>query len=229
MRVAAVVPINALRLAKSRLAPVLSAAERERLVMWLLRRVTAVVGCSGAVAQLAVVSPDRNVLGWAEERGLAMIEQQGGDLNAAVELGRAWAHAAGAEALLVLLGDLPRLASEDVCALCDLAAELRNDGQASRGSLVLAPDRAGHGTNAMVLSPASHFPFSFGHGSYSRHVARAREKRMAIGLYISPRTGFDVDSPADLAELEALGFWKPESAADDDAPVRKRGMDGRAG
>jgi 2-phospho-L-lactate guanylyltransferase len=231
VRVAAIVPVNALNLAKSRLAAVLGAADRERLVMWLLERVRAAVVQAGTVNDLAVVSPDRSVLGWARARALTAVEQQTGDLNTAVELGRGWASATHADALLVLLGDLPLLASEDVRALCDLAADLRNGGDsgAGRSALVLAPDRTGQGTNALLLSPPQPFPFSFGRGSYARHVAHAHMRAMALGLYISPRTTFDVDLPSDLAELSAQRLWSASPHHDETTSRNDRSTDGRAG
>lgn len=231
MRVAAVVPVNTLGRGKSRLAGVLSARGRGRLALWLLERVCEAVSRSGAVERLAVVSPDAAVLRWAAARGVEAIEQRAGDLNAAAAQGRDWALAQAADALLVLLGDLPLLAPEDVWALCDLAAELRNDGDAdaARGALVLAPDRTGQGTNGLVLAPPSDVPFAFGAGSYARHAALARERALAAGLYISPRTAFDVDGPGDLAELRALGLWRASRADEAPRPAGEGRTDGRAG
>jgi 2-phospho-L-lactate guanylyltransferase len=231
VRVAAIVPLNMLRLAKSRLASVLGAADRGRLALWLLEQVCDALSRSGAASHVAVVSPERAVVRWAEEHELSGLEQRVGDLNAAVELGRAWGTARGADALLVLLGDLPLLAPEDVRALCDLAADLRNDGDAdaARGAVVLAPDRSGQGTNGLVLAPPGDMPFAFGQGSYARHAALARERHLATGLYISPRTAFDVDTPADLAELTARGLWAPESAGTGRMSAGEGRTDGRAG
>jgi 2-phospho-L-lactate guanylyltransferase len=231
VRVAAIVPVNALPLAKSRLAGALSPVGRGQLALWLLERVSDAVTRSGVLARVGVVSPDASVLGWAADQGLGAIEQHSGDLNTAVELGRAWALAHDADALLVLLGDLPLLAPEDVRSLCDLAAELRNDGDAetARGAMVLAPDRSGQGTNALLLAPPGEVPFAFGAGSYARHVALARERRLAMGLYISARTAFDVDTPGDLAEVESLGLWRPDEADRRRLPASKGRSDGRAG
>jgi 2-phospho-L-lactate guanylyltransferase len=231
VRVAAVVPVKSLHLAKSRLAGRLSQAGRAQLALWLLERVCEAVGRSAVVERLAVVSPDAEVLRWASGRGLRAIAQRTGDLNAAVELGRAWAQTRDADALLVLLGDLPLLAPEDVRSLCELAADIRNDGDANarRGAMVLAPDRSGQGTNGLVLAPPGDVPFAFGVGSYAQHVALARGRHVATGLYISPRTAFDVDGPGDLAEIAALGLWRAAAADEAHLAAGEGRTDGRAG
>ncbi len=75
------------------------------------------------------------------------------------------------------------------------------------GMVVLAPDRAGAGTNALLLRPPGSMPFAFGAGSYARHLALAREHGVSVATYRAAGTAFDVDGPADLAELRAGGLW----------------------
>ncbi len=80
-------------------------------------------------------------------------------------------------------------------------------GAGGLGLVVLAPDRAGAGTNALLLRPPGSMPFAFGAGSYAGHLALAREHGVAVATYRAAGTAFDVDGPADLAELRAGGLW----------------------
>jgi 2-phospho-L-lactate guanylyltransferase len=261
--VAAVVPVKALGAAKSRLSSVLGEGERAALALWLLGRVVAAIGASGEVADVAVVSPDEAALGHARAEGAVTLRQGAGDLGAAIEQGREWAIDLGAGALLVALGDLPRLTKDDVRGMIALARSPSShrgrdeDGSYRRrrggrggirdlhrggcgasqgerrrssilspslsavpagvnapgkgvgavGLVVLAPDRAGTGTNALLLRPPRSMPFAFGAGSYARHLMLAREHGVAVATYRAAGTAFDVDRPADLAELRAGGLW----------------------
>ncbi|MGH2484968.1 MAG: 2-phospho-L-lactate guanylyltransferase, partial [Ktedonobacterales bacterium] len=100
MRTVALVPINALAVAKSRLADALDAEERRALVLWMAERVLSAIRASGVTARIAVVSPDPAALAWARAEHVDAIYQPTGDLNAGLELGRAWAREEGAGALL---------------------------------------------------------------------------------------------------------------------------------
>jgi 2-phospho-L-lactate/phosphoenolpyruvate guanylyltransferase len=207
VNVAAVVPVKALGAAKSRLKAVLDERARATLALWLVDRVVTAVRASGAVKWLAIVSPDASALAWAASAGITALPQHGGDLNDGLELGRQWARAAGAQALLVLLGDLPLLAPGDVRALVALAAETAERDPNPAGVAVLAPDRAGAGTNALLLAPVGALPFAFGPESHRRHLALARRRGLLVATYRAPGTAFDVDRPADLDELCQAGLW----------------------
>ena len=207
-RTVALVPMHALVAAKSRLGGELRQAERGALALWLGGRVVAALRASERVAAIGVVSPDEAVLAWARSQGATPIRQRTGGLNEGLEEGRAWALAQGAEALLVLLGDLPLLAPEDVAALVRAA-------QAMQGaeSVVCAPDRAGQGTNGLLISPATLLPFAFGEGSLARHTALARAAGVEPLRLTTPGLSFDVDTPADLAELRERHLWPATSVA----------------
>jgi 2-phospho-L-lactate/phosphoenolpyruvate guanylyltransferase len=193
----ALVPLNGLDAAKSRLAGSLADADRRRLVRWMADWVVGATVTSGALEAVAVISPDPALLAWARTRGATALRQHAGGLNDGLELGRRWALARGADAVLVLLGDLALLQSSEVA---ELVARARGNAQAA----VLAPDRAGQGTNALLVRPAALLPFAFGERSYGRHLALARDAGVEPVTYRSPGTQFDVDTASDLAELRAL-------------------------
>lgn len=203
MTVTAIVPINALPEAKSRLRSLLGDCDRQSLVLWMADRVLAALRDSGAVDALAVVSPDTRVLRWAERRGATPLAQHEGGLNEGIELGRRWAVERDAGALLALFGDLPLLAPAEVAALVEPAAA------GGERAIVLAPDRSERGTNGMVLRPPLPLPFLFGASSLQRHRDAARAHGIEPATFVSDGTAFDVDVPADVEALVRRGLWRP--------------------
>ncbi len=198
MKTFAVIPINILAEAKTRLRAALPDIDRQALVLWMAGRVLDAVQRSGAVAEVAVVSPDAKVLRWAESRAAIPLAQSGRGLNDGLELGRAWAFEQRADALLVLLADLPCITSGEVRQLVHSA-----ESSGSRSSVVIAPDRTGSGTNGLLMRPPVLMPFAFGPKSQQRHVQLAREAGVEPVLLHMPGTCFDVDTAADLDELRA--------------------------
>ena len=202
MKLAALVPLNSRAQAKTRLAGALAPQDRAELARWLARRVLGALH-KARTAHIAVVSPDDAVLRWARQNGARAIRQRGSGLNAALDLGRAWAQRHDADALLVALGDLPLLAADDVAALISVAET------APAPAVALAPDRADQGTNLLLLRPAMAIPFAFGAESLARHSALARAAGIEPRIVQLPGAAFDVDTPADLRELAERGLWTP--------------------
>lgn len=215
MRTIAVVPIHALAVAKSRLAGALSAEARAALVLALAPRVLAALGDAAAIAQTVVVSPDARVLSLAAAHNAVPLCQDSGGLTEALDLAREWALTRGAEALLVALGDLPLLRPAEV----DAAVAAARAGVAAP-ALVLAPDRAGMGTNLAVLHPPHVVPFLFGAGSCARFKREAMRRGVPARVVALPGAAFDVDTVADVREVERLGLWRaPTCAASEDGGV----------
>jgi 2-phospho-L-lactate guanylyltransferase len=193
----AIVPVKRLHAAKSRLAPALDPDERAALVVDMLRSVLAALAASGAVAERLVVSPDPAALAVARVAGAATLWQPDDGLNAALEQARA--SLPPRTALLALPADLPLLRADEVVALVT---------QARGVDVVVAPDSTGDGTNALALAPGVALPFAFGPGSFRRHLAAAGAAGMTVAVIRAPGLALDLDSPADLAELQRHG-WAP--------------------
>lgn len=207
MRTVAVVPMNRLSLAKSRLAEALDSESRRALALWMAERVLRAIQTSGVVTRTVVVSPDPHLLTWARALDVEALQQTEGRLNAGLELGRRWAQSVDATALLVLFGDLPTLTSDDVRALASAVEPQRGNDDACVG---LAPDRAERGTNGLALRPPDSLPFLFGTDSFRRHIVAGRQTGIEPRTVRRPGTSFDVDAPSDLDELRSLGLWTPE-------------------
>src|SRR5262249_49759308 len=64
--------------------------------------------------------------------------------------------------------------------------------------MVIAPDRHGSGTNALLLRASAAFDFQFGEGSCEKHLAAASGRGWRIEVCRRPELAFDLDTPEDL-------------------------------
>ncbi len=196
----AVLPVKAFDDAKSRLQPVLDVEQRREFARGLmLHSLDTLQACDG-IDHVVVVSADREALLVAEARGATALAESGSGLNPALEAAQRHAVEHGAAGLLVLPSDLPFLTAADIDALVIAGRE---------AGVVIAPDRARQGTNALLLRPAGAIGFSFGKLSFQRHV----DLTIAAGLPVVEvsRAGlaFDVDLPQDWRDLQAAGWSGP--------------------
>lgn len=184
----AVVPVKRLRLAKQRLAPVLSRHERAELARTMLHDVlttlcatpevsgTVVVTADPEIAKLATLF-DARVVGDSAETGV----------NAAVLLGL---QALGtASAAVVIPADVPFATAGDVRAVI---------GELARAPIVLAPAVSDLGTNALAMVRPDLIAPGFGEGSFLLHQQRAREAGIACAVVRTEGLGRDIDNPNDL-------------------------------
>lgn len=197
--VSAVVPVKDLQGTKSRLAPILDPGARAGLTLYMMGRVVGALKEAG-VGDVCVVSPDRIVLNEAQSRGAVPLFQESRGLNPALEEGRSRALDAGASTLLVLPADLPLLDAEDVRAVLDAAL-----GQ----SVVISPDGARSGTNALLTRPPDALPFAFGPDSFEAHLGAARGRDLEVRVCERPHLAFDLDTAGDLARLKQTGAAHP--------------------
>ena len=182
----AIVPWKTAGQRKTRLAPALAPAERDRLAQALFDRVISVLDACPAIGRISVLSearpetrPGRPDPDWLPDRGLG--------LNAelqALEI---------AAPRLIIHADLPLVTPDDVETL--LAAA--RDGGA------IAPDRHGTGVNALALDAGVSLEFRFGPGSLARHMEQAGDRLTVVAR---PGLALDIDTPDDLAEAIRLGF-----------------------
>jgi 2-phospho-L-lactate guanylyltransferase len=194
----AIVPVKTLAEAKSRLAAVLSPAQRRDLVLAMFEDVLDALAATPGVDAVLVVTADREVSELANRKGAEVLhEERPVGLNAALSFGAAGAKRRGAARVLFIPADLPFATPAEIGKVMAAA------DPSGHHHPVIVPARDGNGTNALLLSPPDALPPSFGLGSFERHCAQAR----ALGL--SPRTmqlaglALDIDEPADLARLIA--------------------------
>ncbi len=198
-----IVPHRGIAAGKSRLRAVIDDVARSELNRWLLLRTLRVVSAwLGDAQQCTVVSPCNSTLALARHTGVATLSEQplAPGLNAALTQAAAHAAALGAHQLLILPCDLPRM---DIAALRAMTAG--DDGAAQ---VVLAPDRHGSGTNALLV-PAAAREFAFGEGSLAKHMAMAQACGLRARICRTPALAFDLDTAQDFAEWGRSGAALP--------------------
>ncbi|MBV9356727.1 MAG: 2-phospho-L-lactate guanylyltransferase [Chloroflexi bacterium] len=178
--------------AKSRLAPVLTDAERSQLALAMLADVLDAAGRARLAGRIAVVDTPA-AQGIAAEHGALVVADPRAGMNGAVRAGVAAASRRGAQAVLVMPGDIPLVEAGDV--------ELALEAASSARVVVVGRDRQGVGTNALLLRPPAVIRPAFGVDSARHHLYLARMAGVPTTEVSSPQLGFDVDQPPDLAEL----------------------------
>jgi 2-phospho-L-lactate/phosphoenolpyruvate guanylyltransferase len=195
-RTIAVVPLRDGHSGKSRLAGRLTPQQRSEVVTVLATHVVGTLLRADVGRVLVVTNAPDFVRGVLPGDARLDVVPQPADhpgLNAAVTLGRELAATQGGDRLLVVHADLPLLGPADLHAL------LRRSAQ-----LVLAPDRAGTGTNALVLDTGiPGFRFRFGPGSRDAHLEEAAALGLSTAVVRRPGTWTDLDTAADWAALPA--------------------------
>lgn len=188
MRVVAV-PVKSLERAKGRLAGALTPLERAALTLAMLEDVLdACLGLPGW--QTWVISPDEAVLEVSARRRARPVAEEEPTLVGAIR--QVGMEAANADAMAVVLGDLPLLTGE---ALSRVFRTL--------GPVVAAPASSDAGTNVLLRRPPGIIPPLFGTDSFRRHQEAAELRGIPFATIRGPELGFDLDRPEDIPQLLA--------------------------
>jgi 2-phospho-L-lactate guanylyltransferase len=191
--IAALVPAKAADASKSRLREDLSAHDVEQLATALLRDVlTALLGAR-TVDRVVVATPDPGVARVARAAGADAIVRDDPDLNTAIERASDDLVAEGADAVLVVLGDVAGARSDDID---QLIRALTGDGVA------LAPAHDG-GTAALLRRPPAVIAADFGPDSAKNHRDGATLAGIELVELALPSLAIDVDRRDDLEALLA--------------------------
>ena len=186
MRVVAV-PVKSLERAKSRLSQVLTPLERAALTLAMLEDVLdACLRMPGW--QTWVVSPDESVLEVSARRRARPIVEEKAGLTAAIR--QVQEEAAEADALAVVLGDLPLLTAESLARVLS-----------TLGPVVAAPAASEEGTNVLLRRPPMVIPPRFGTNSFRKHREAAELRELPFAVVHAPELSFDLDTPDDIAQL----------------------------
>ena len=187
----AIVPVKPLRRGKSRLAGTLSEDERTELNRSLLQNTLKTFADLKEVEEVLVISRDPQALAIARHQGARTVREDGQpELNTALRRATVIAQVYATRGVLVLPADLPLVTRDDVLTLIERAGE--------PPAVVIAPDRHGTGTNALLISPAGLIEYDFGENSFQRHCERAREAGARLEIVNLPTLGLDLDLPEDL-------------------------------
>jgi 2-phospho-L-lactate/phosphoenolpyruvate guanylyltransferase len=193
----AIIPVKPLRRGKSRLASVLSEDERALLNYTMLSNTLRTLAEVPEVAERLVVSRDPAALALAREFGARTLQEDGNPgLNTALRRATVVAQVYSARGVLILPADLPLLTPADVNELISYTDK--------PPVVVIAPDRRGEGTNALLSSPAGLIEYQFGPGSFRAHMQQAKDFGIRIQVCSLFSLGLDLDLPEDLELLRQM-------------------------
>lgn len=185
-------PVKRLSGAKTRLAPVLSPAERHLLVLAMLGDVLA--AARQASTRVAVVSSDPDAAAEARRHGVEVISDDGLPWNEGLAL--AVSRLGSSEATAIVSADVPLVTAADVAAL---EARLPTRG-------VVVARALDAGTNAVALRPPDALVPNFGFpGSAAIHVERAHAAGLEAVLLDRPGLALDLDTASDLERFLETG------------------------
>jgi 2-phospho-L-lactate guanylyltransferase len=189
----AIVPAKSLVRGKSRLRAILDEDERASFARRLLEHALDVLRACDLDGVLVATDGD-DVAELAIARGAHVLRDRGsGSLAMVVDAALAEVTSRGARSAVVLMADLPRIEPRDVTALVGALGDC---------DVALVCDHLGRHTNALALAPPTAMPTSFGsENSFARHREAARAGGLRVTIVENERIAFDVDGPADLAQL----------------------------
>ena len=193
----AIVPVKPLRRGKSRLAGALSEDERTELNQMLLENTLKTLSNLKEVEEVLVISRDPHALTIARNYGARTVRENGQpELNTALKRATVVAQVYATRGVLVLPADLPLVSRDDILTLIGRAGD--------PPVVVIAPDRHGNGTNALLISPAGLIEYDFGENSFQRHCQRAKDAGARLEIVDLPTLGLDLDLPEDLELVRKL-------------------------
>ena len=193
----AIIPARPLEEGKSRLADTLTPAERLRLNHSFFHQTLDIAATVVGRDRVLVVTRSDELLVTAGALGFATLAERAPfGLNAALNQAAEWARCHGATSILSLSCDLPFLIPDELRALISAARD--NQG------LAIAGDRAGNGTNALVISPGGAIPYLYGLGSFAAHQAAARAAGLNLTVVRKAGLSFDIDTPDDFEQMEDI-------------------------
>lgn len=186
----AVVPVKRLEVAKLRMAPALSPAQREELARAMLDDVLGTLARVRGLGGMLVVTADPWAADLARCFGAEIVHdaaEAGTDAAVAQGLRRLAGEERGI--VLVVPADVPFATEAELgavlCAMQDARA-------------VLVPAAGDGGTNLLAMSRPDLFRTEFGPGSFARHLAAARRKGIEPRALSLRGVARDLDRPSDL-------------------------------
>lgn len=198
MRTLAILPVKSFAAAKQRLSDLLGQGSREALAQAMFSDVLGALRRVKGLDAVAVVTDDARAESAARgARVLLLRDREETGQSDATRIGIRHALECSFERVLLVPGDTPLLDPLEIDGMLTRATAEHLDG-------VIVPDRAGTGTNALLVRPPDAFEPSFGPGSLERHIAAASASGIKFRVERVRSLMHDVDTPDDLADLGVL-------------------------
>jgi 2-phospho-L-lactate/phosphoenolpyruvate guanylyltransferase len=193
MNATVLIPIKALKNAKSRLAKHINPKQREQLMLLLLKHIIKTVKAVDNDLEIYVVSFDKKVIKTANLLGIKNISEKISGHNRSLTFAAKKINQN--KPVLALSVDLPLLTKTDIEQLFLLSK--KND-------IVLAQSKEKTGTNAVIMKTPLLIPYQFGENSLIKFISTTKEKSLTVKTYFNDNFAFDVDTIKDLEELQKI-------------------------
>lgn len=184
----ALLPVNSLSLAKTRLGNILTQEEKGELLMTMLADVMDALDGLETV----VISPDEIDLGCCTH---FVKEKKKEGLNAAVAKGTLYALQKGAGATLFIPVDTPLIKKRHVQEILELG---------KTHPFIISPSTRG-GTGIVYRRPPSIVGENFTKTSFKDHIEDAKSQGVPVHVYNSFSISLDIDTPEDVEEFMVHG------------------------
>ena len=193
MNATVLIPIKALKNAKSRLAKHINPEQRELLTLLLLEHVIKIVKAVDNDLEIFIVSFDKKVIETANVLGIKSISEKISGHNRSLTF--AAKKIDQNKPVLTLSADLPLLTKNDIEQLFLLSK--KND-------IVLAQSKEKTGTNAVMMKTPLLIPYQFGENSLIKFISSAKEQSLTVKTYFHDSFAFDIDTIKDLEKLQKI-------------------------
>lgn len=189
----ALVPLKLLANAKQRLADKLTPAQRQGLVLAMAQDVLGALHQCDHIERIVLISRNAEAAMLAATVGAEVFaETEDADLPQALIEGVQYASRQGARGVCIIPADAPRIAKADIDLLIT-----------QHQVCTVVPDHACVGTNALVLTPPNVLQPIFDGSSFIPHLRAAVAAQLPVQVFASQSLGLDIDTPDDLATLQA--------------------------
>ncbi|PKO07569.1 MAG: 2-phospho-L-lactate guanylyltransferase [Chloroflexi bacterium HGW-Chloroflexi-3] len=192
-----IIPVKPLRRSKSKLTNILSEEDRAILYLNLYENTLKALKQIKVPHQVLVVSKDSSVLSLARSYNAKTLQEDGDSgLNLALKKAIQVVKAYSAQSVLILPADLPFITKEDIEGVMEYSVEY--------SFMLISPDRKMSGTNLLFMSPPDMIDFSYGPGSFERHVRQAQAQNVHLEVRKFDSAELDIDSPEDFELYKKL-------------------------
>jgi 2-phospho-L-lactate guanylyltransferase len=196
MTIWAVIPIKETAAAKQRLTERLPAEARQQLALAMIEDVLAAASAVRELAGVIAVTVDPHAAEIARRYGARVSELAARDGHTLAVMATALELKRDGHGVMTMPGDIPMVTPSEIRQV--LAAHK------AAPAFTIVPARDLQGSNCIVMTPADAVPLRFGEDSYFPHLAAAEGAGLRPTVLRLPGIAHDVDTPEDLAALEAL-------------------------
>ena len=200
MKIAAIIPMKSLHLAKSRLSNILTPEQRKNLAMYLLDATIKELKESKFISEIIIVSSDKAVKNYSCLKNLKFIKDYDAGVNNAVKLADQYCINNDINANIVIPQDLPFISAKEIDEICNISNKYHK-------CIIICPSKRFDGTNVLFRKPPTVIKTFYDDNSYINHLKEAHKFKIPIESLVIGKLRFDIDTKEDLLELIPLENW----------------------